>query len=145
QALHDLGYFNDEVSGNYLSATTTAVKRAQKMMNYKIDGSATYALLERIMDNSAPTLEECRSYSLLKVGDKSDSVAKLQQRLIELGFFNNYSSSHKGKFTYATLEACKEVQRMRGLNSIDDFASAEFQAYLFSDAAYYHSYSYIEE
>lgn len=144
-ALSDLGYFDGEITGNYKDATANAVATAQRMMGYDEDGVTTYAVIEKLLDTSAPSYSECRLYTYLQVGSKSDDVAILQQRLIELGFFNNYTSSDKGKFTYSTLSAVKEAQKMRGLDCIDEFASPEFQAYLFSDAAYYHSYSYIEE
>ena len=139
-ALRELGYFDGEIGGNYLSKTTESVKAAQRMCGYTDDGIATYALMERLLDTSSPSYYEALNYHKLSLGDIDDAVYAMQLRLIELGFYPDYESKFAGKFSLSTQAAVQDAQRMRGLECIDDFASAEFQAYLFSDAAYYHSY-----
>ena len=139
-ALQELGYFDGEIGGNFLSKTTESVKTAQRMCGYADDGVATYALMERLLDTSAPTWSEAQNYHKLSLGDIDDAVYAMQLRLIELGFYPDYESKYAGKFSLSTQAAVEDAQRMRGLECIDDFASAEFQAYLFSDAAYFHSY-----
>lgn len=139
-ALKELGYFDGEIGGNYLDKTTSAVKRLQKMLGYEENGIATYALMERALDMSAPSYEEAMQYTLLVPGDTSQAVYDMQIRLVALGFFPDYSDDIQGKFTKSTLAAVQLAQQMRGMKCLDQFASPEFQAYLFSDAAYYNSY-----
>lgn len=139
-ALKELGYFDGEIGGNYLEKTTAAVKTLQKMLGYEENGLATYALMERALDMSAPSYEQALQYAQLVPGDTGEAVYDMQLRLVALGFFPDYDDSIQGKFTKSTLAAVQLAQEMRGLQCMDDFASAEFQAYLFSDAAYYNSY-----
>lgn len=139
-ALKELGYFDGDIGGNYLTKTTTSVQLLQKMLGYEENGVATYAFMERALDMSAPSYEQARQYSHLYPGDSGDAVYNMQLRLVALGFFPDYDDDIRGKFTLSTLTAVQLAQEMRGFQCIDDFASAELQAYLFSDAAYYNSY-----
>lgn len=139
-ALKELGYFDGEIGGNYLTKTTSAVQRLQKMLGYEENGIATYAFMERALDMSAPSYEQAAQYVHLYPGETGDAVHNMQLRLVALGFFPDYDDSISGKFTLNTLTAVQLAQEMRGFKCIDDFASAEFQAYLFSDAAYYNSF-----
>lgn len=138
-ALKELGYLDGEIGGNYYERTTTAVQLLQKMLGYEESGIATYALMERVLDASAPTYEQAMQYTHLYPGDTGDAVRNLQMRLVALGLFPDYDDSISGKFTLSTLTAVQLAQEQRGMLCIDEFASAEFQAYLFSDAAYYNS------
>ncbi|MDO4739348.1 MAG: peptidoglycan-binding protein [Eubacteriales bacterium] len=140
QALKELGYFYGEPGGNYLTQTTAAVQALQSVLGYEENGIATYAFMERALDLSAPSYEQALQYGHLHAGDTGEAVYDMQLRLVELGFFPDYDASIAGKFTMNTLAAVQLAQQMRGMACIDDFASAEFQAYLFSDAAYYNSY-----
>ncbi|MBQ4086386.1 MAG: peptidoglycan-binding protein [Clostridia bacterium] len=139
-ALKELGYFDGNIGGNYLDLTTAAVQKMQEMLGYPADGVATYAFMERALDMSAPSYEQAVLYAHLHPGDTGEAVYNMQLRLVELGFFPDYDASIAGKFTLDTLKAVQVAQEMRGFTCIDEFASAEFQAYLFSDAAYYNSY-----
>ena len=67
----------------------------------------------------------------LQRGDKGDDVAKLQERLAELGF---YGGAISGKFDTETQKAVKQFEKANGLEN-DGMASREDQAVLFSDAA----------
>jgi len=139
-SLKQLGYFDGDIGGNYLDKTTAAVQRLQKMLGYEENGIATYAFMERAMDMSAPGYDQALQYTHLYPGDTGDAVYNMQLRLVALGFFPDYDAEIQGKFTLNTLAAVQLAQEMRGFKCIDDFASAEFQAYLFSDAAYYNSF-----
>ncbi len=139
-ALRDLGYFEGEIGGNYLDLTTEAVRKLQRALAYEESGVATFALMERVLDMSAPGYEQVLQYVPLYPGDTGEAVKDMQLRLVALGFFPDFDSDIQGKFTSSTLKALQIAQEMRGLTCLDDFASPEMQAYLFSDAAYYNSY-----
>lgn len=70
-------------------------------------------------------------YVELKQNDKSDEVAKLQRRLIELGY---YSKEATGKYDSNTIAAMKAFEKAAGLK-IDGIASVNDQTQIFSDKA----------
>lgn len=54
QKLKDLGYFNGQVKGNYLTITTNAVKAFQKDAGLQIDGECDKETLNRLFSSNAP-------------------------------------------------------------------------------------------
>lgn len=54
QRLKDLGYFNGEVKGNYLTITTSAVEAFQKDAGLQIDGECDEETLTRMFAEDAP-------------------------------------------------------------------------------------------
>lgn len=75
-----------------------------------------------------------RGYSLyydLQRGDKGEAVARLQERLRELGY---YGGKISGKYDTETQKAMKQFEKRNGLEN-DGLASREDQAVLFSGEA----------
>ena len=54
QRLKDLGYFNGQVKGNYLTITTNAVEAFQKEAGLQIDGECDEETLKRMFSDDAP-------------------------------------------------------------------------------------------
>lgn len=61
-----------------------------------------------------PTITPNKAYKNVTFGDKGDSVRKLQQRLIELGYLPEGAAD--GSFGYQTSRAVREFQGKNGLN-----------------------------
>lgn len=72
------------------------------------------------------------SYEVLQEGDSGQSVYKLQDRLIELGYLESGNST--GSFGPMTAEAVTKFQRNNNLEA-DGIAGGKTQAVLFSDSA----------
>ena len=62
-----------------------------------------------------PTITPNRSYKNVEFGNKGDSVRKLQNRLIELGYLPEGAAD--GSFGYQTSRAVREFQKKNGLSS----------------------------
>lgn len=76
--------------------------------------------------------EDLTKHKTLEVGMNDPDVAKLKERMYELGYFNNKTVN--STFTATTAEYVKEFQRVNGLKE-DGIASPEMQALFFSDYA----------
>ena len=76
--------------------------------------------------------EETAKYKTLTVGTNDPDVARLKERMYELGYFKNKTVNNT--FTATTAEYVKEFQRVNGLK-VDGIASPEMQALFFSDYA----------
>ena len=61
-----------------------------------------------------PTITPNKAYKNVEFGNKGDSVRKLQERLIELGYMPEGSAD--GAFGYQTLRAVREFQGKNGLS-----------------------------
>ena len=78
------------------------------------------------------TQEEIAKYKTLKVGMNDPDVARLKERMYELGYFSNKTVNNS--FTETTAEYVKEFQRANGLKA-DGIATPEMQALFFSQYA----------
>lgn len=76
--------------------------------------------------------EEIVKYKTLKVGTRDPAVARLKERMYELGYFARKIVNNL--FTETTAEYVKEFQRANGLK-VDGVASPEMQALFFSEYA----------
>lgn len=142
QRLLELGYFDGEVAGNYLTKTTAAVKRFQKALGEDATGIATVSLQKKLFDSGAPSYEGDLSGSgsqsgtkTLAYGDKGSAVRKLQLRLIELGYLDDLTDDNDGVFDKKTRQAVIDAQLAMGEDS-DGSADAAFQSFIFSDDAW---------
>lgn len=84
--------------------------------------------------SSSPTIppEELAKYRTLTVGMTGQDVARLKERMYELGYFNNRTVNET--FTETTAEYVKEFQRVNKLKA-DGVATPEMQALFFSNNA----------
>ena len=140
--LAELGYYTTTVTGEYGTATVTAVTAFQKENGLDADGvagSKTYAVLFSASARPAPAptatptaapAQTPTSYPVLKSGSSGEAVTSLQTQLKALG----YSVNVTGSYDTATVSAVKVFQTNNYL-TVDGIAGNETQAILYSDAA----------
>ena len=140
--LAELGYYTTIVTGEYGTATVTAVTAFQKENGLDADGvagSKTYAVLFSASARPAPAptatptaapVQTPTSYPVLKSGSSGEAVTSLQTRLKALG----YSANVTGSYDTATVSAVKAFQTNNYL-TVDGIAGNETQSILYSDAA----------
>lgn len=75
---------------------------------------------------------ELAQYQTLTVGDKGESVLKLKDRMLELGYFRNPTTNDA--FTVKTAEYVEAFQERNGLE-VTGVATPEMQALFYSDLA----------
>ena len=144
--LATLGFFTGIVSGVFDTATQTAVKKFQNEHGLTVDGIAgkkTLLLLTTLTAVSTaapvqtlaplPTSTPLTALNVvtLRKGVRGMEVVKLQNRLMELGY---YRCTADGIYDNDDIAAVKEFQRKNGL-AIDGVAGLKTQQLLYSDAA----------
>ncbi|MBD1848753.1 peptidoglycan-binding protein [Leptolyngbya sp. FACHB-711] len=122
-----LGFFSDEITGFFGTATQAAVSQFQQANGLTPDGiagAATQAALGQGSSASEATSSAPRDF--LQLNDSGDQVAELQRRLTALGY---YSGSASGVFDGATQFAVISFQQANGLTA-DGVVGAETTAAL---------------
>lgn len=120
--LKELGYYSGDISGICDKATVAAIKAFQKKSQITADGVATSDVLT-IMNSAAalsasevvtptPSPTAAPPTTTLRSGDKGDDVKTVQQRLKDLGYFND---TVDGKFGDSTVKALKAFQKKNAL------------------------------
>jgi peptidoglycan hydrolase-like protein with peptidoglycan-binding domain len=115
QRLYQLGYLSGKADGNFGSGTAMAVLAFQKANGLNQDGVAGPTTLSKLYSTVAspnPTASPSPSPTLLRHGDKSDSVKSMQMTLIDLGYL---SGKADGSFGDQTFLALKAFQSSNGL------------------------------
>ncbi len=145
--LQSLGLFTGTLGTVYDSATQSAVKKFQSAHGLTVDGIAgkkTMQLLKLLTDTKAATptptanpsfptatpLTE-RNVVVLRSGVRGMEVTRLQNRLMELGY---YTCIPDGIYDGDEVIAVREFQRRNGLNA-DGVAGLETQRALYSASA----------
>ncbi|MEM9541442.1 MAG: peptidoglycan-binding protein [Cyanobacteria bacterium P01_E01_bin.42] len=130
QRLQGMGYFNGPVTGYYGSITTEAVIRFQRAKGLSVDGVAGVQTQNALQSNSGGSAATASTPStpiamggLLKRGQQSDRVKRLQLTLRERGYFIGPATGYYGSIT---TEAVKRFQRGQGL-AADGIAGAKTQ------------------
>ena len=141
ERLKELGYFKNTCNGTYAASTVNAVKAFQKNNGLTQDGIAGKATQNKLYATSAKNVdgktlaqaekEAAEAAGTLEWGDKGDEVKKLQQRLKELGYFNNTCS---GTYAVTTVNAVKAFQKNNGLTQ-DGIAGKATQNKLYASSA----------
>ena len=130
--LKELGYFNGEIGGNYLTRTTAAVKQFETALGRTPTGEASAELQEILFSSAAPAYSDVNvGYTSLAKGDSGLQVTNLQKRLIELGWL---TSKADGDFGSATEKAVSAFQAAAGLTQ-SGVADSDTQNTLFSSNA----------
>ena len=115
QRLKELGYYKSAIDGDFGSATVTAVKAFQKKNGLSQTGSVDSATLKKLNSTSAIKANAAATTTTgLKSGDKGPEVKALQERLMELGYYNSVIDSQYGAKTVA---AVKAFQKKNGLTA----------------------------
>lgn len=144
--LSSLGFFTGTVSGVFDNATQTAVKKFQNEHGLTVDGIAgkkTMLLLTTLTPaaTAAPVVTlaplptatplTAQNVVTLRKGVRGLEVVRLQNRLMELGY---YTCVADGIYDNDDIAAVKEFQRKNGL-TIDGVAGLKTQQLLYSNAA----------
>ena len=118
-----LAIFSGLASGSAMAADTAIVEQGE-MPSQSVLGDELAGLIEE---------SDLSQYKTIEVGYKGEEVAKLKQRMVDLGYFKN-SSSVNDTFTSSTAEYIKKFQEVNGLE-VDGIADTEMQVLFFSDLA----------
>ncbi len=132
--LKNLGYFNNDITGNFYSATEAAVRAFQRANGLTEDGIAGPKVQAKLFGSTSsvvvvtpteqkPTVVQPVNTSgmTMKYGDKGSDVVDLQNKLKKLGYFNEVST---GNYYSVTEGAVKAFQKDYGY-SADGIATQE--------------------
>ncbi len=111
KALLALGYLDTVPGSNYTSYTSSAVERFQAGAGMSQSGIANLATLRVLYSGNAPESELLRSN--LSNGSKGESVTRLQNRLLALGYLSR-ESSVDGDYGSTTANAVRLFQKTAG-------------------------------
>ncbi|MBR3929850.1 MAG: peptidoglycan-binding protein [Clostridia bacterium] len=140
--LIELGYLDGTASGTFDQATAQAVRLFESAYGRVQTGTASQLLQVYLFSNSAKAYsgrisaqatDANTGYTKLERGSTGAAVARLQNRLIELGYL---SGSATGIFDANTENAIKEFEAIYGKQRTG-IATVALQEYLFSNNAYY--------
>lgn len=124
ERLMGLGYMdNDEPTKYYGGSTAEAVKIFQRQQGMTQDGITGPETWDRIFAADAP-------YYQVKKDDRGEDIARIQQRLYQLGYLTE--SSMTGYFGDTTEAAVKKLQDRNGLTS-DGTVGKQTYNLLYSD------------
>ncbi len=126
--LRDLYYLECSPGSTYTSQTASAVRVFQRTAGLRETSHASAAMQRLLFSDEAP---EASGYIVLRRGDNNQRVARLQRRLMELGY---YDGPVDGYFGRQTKEAVALFQRKVGLKPTG-VATVRTQMLLFSDDA----------
>ena len=133
--LRQLGFFNDEVTGGYYNATRQAVADFQAAIGLAVDGTkADGVMLSVLYSDAAPykTPQEEKIVALYFGMSGSSAVRRMQDRLKELGYFDDVSTGGYYRMTAAAVEA---FQKAAGFPVNANMASVEMQNALYASDA----------
>lgn len=150
EKLKELGYYSGNITGNYQEGTLAAVKDFQRACSLEATGVADVKTQEKLYGLSirptptpspipSPTPQRTASPTpgphqpfnkTLKQGSTGSDVQKVQQRLMDLGFFTFYKTTNN--FKERTVTAVKDFQRHNGLK-VTGVVNAETWDALFND------------
>ena len=139
-------YFNGSYyyyeNGEYLTSTTITVdgvdyyldaSGASNMTPGDTSGIASTGTSSNSSNSSSNSNADTSASKIMKLGSSGDNVVKLQQRLAELGFFNDEATGYFGSVTEA---AYKMFQTAAGV-VVDGIAGESDLEILYSDNAPY--------
>lgn len=125
--LRDLGFFSDEIDGEYLGSTINAVREAQRLMGEEETGIATLEFQSAILDDgTAPTAQNVT----LREGMSGPVVRNMQQHLQTLKL---YDGAIDGVFDVDVTEAVKVFQGAYGYPT-DGVLAPEIQKALYYES-----------
>lgn len=139
--LNELGYYAGALDGKFGDGTQKAVAKFQKAVGVEGTGEASADMINLLNSSAAPKSGDSfdgaeNQYAILKCGDETDGVIALQKRLLELGYLNREEIADSvGVYEDVTAAAVNAVMKVAGFQRRDGRASAEFQAFLFSEVA----------
>lgn len=139
--LRALGFYTDEITGEYRTSTVTAVKQVQKALGLEENGYTTVALSEAIFSQDAPTAMNVT----LTEGMSGPAVRNLQSELETLCL---YDGDRDGIYDGEVIEAVQQFQQVYGYDA-DGVATSEVQQAVCYEAdqvtAYFDGEAYVCE
>jgi peptidoglycan hydrolase-like protein with peptidoglycan-binding domain len=137
QALMQKGYFESEITGYFGPETQNAVIEYQEDNGLVADGKVGPETSDLIFQDDYTAFFESLTdadgtFSSLSLGDTGDNVILLQERLLELEYYDYDTVT--GYFGPVTEESVKKFQNCAGLGC-SGIADADTLSALFSDSA----------
>jgi peptidoglycan hydrolase-like protein with peptidoglycan-binding domain len=128
--LYELGYYDGAVDGVYGQTTADAVRAFQISNSVQpVDGIAGNATLSKLYSSGAvAATTPYEQYTTVRPGDVGDSVAQVQDCLVEFGYLE--LENVNGVYDDVTTQAVKNFQAAWNL-TVDGVAGAETQKILF--------------
>ncbi|WP_088891716.1 peptidoglycan-binding domain-containing protein [Leptolyngbya ohadii] len=114
QRLTQLGFFSEEVTGFFGTATQSAVREFQRSQGLTPDGIVGAATQAALGQGAIAGSANNAARDVLQLNDSGEQVAELQRRLAALGY---YSGSASGTFDGATQFAVATFQQANGLTA----------------------------
>lgn len=104
--LMELGYLDsDEPSTHFGSATSVAVSLVQRTMSADMDGVATSDLQEYLFSDEVLPYE-------IKLGDSGPDIESMQERLFELGYYDDKINGYFGVATESALQGFETKNKL---------------------------------
>jgi peptidoglycan hydrolase-like protein with peptidoglycan-binding domain len=119
EQLRDIGYLKANPTGNFGPMTRDALIQFQRDYQLAADGVAdtqTLAAVRSVWQNRSVN-QPARNY--LTIGDSGDNVRVVQERLLQLGFFNTNPDGYYGENTRAYVYAFQQYSRLNPTGNVD--------------------------
>jgi len=130
--LIQLGFYSGTVTGEYDTKTQIAVKLFEEACGKLPSGELNSTLKALLDSEEAPRFQDiAHQYSNMLEGSSGESVSRLQQRLVDLGFA---TGTPNGEYGSATTASLKLFQARNGLGETG-VANTYTQAVLYSSFA----------
>jgi peptidoglycan hydrolase-like protein with peptidoglycan-binding domain len=126
QRLLELGYFNANVTGYFGSVTKSAVIEFQQDQGLSPDGVVGESTQASLREEARQEATKEAASDSLRLGDRSEAVRGIQERLAYAGFFVEQKSV---VFDEATQEAVRQFQQAKGL-TVDGIVGPQTMAAL---------------
>ncbi|MGN0476967.1 MAG: peptidoglycan-binding protein [Ruminococcus sp.] len=133
--LKALGFYNDEITGYFGEVTEKAYKEFQKAAGVTVDGICGKTDRDILYSSAAPMAqeettepqqdkeeekqEEEEKENVLSVGDYSDDVYSVQERLIELKYMEDDATGYFGELTEAAVKDFQDYNEMESTGEVD--------------------------
>ncbi|UKO97080.1 peptidoglycan-binding domain-containing protein [Nostoc sp. UHCC 0870] len=123
QRLQDLGYFNTNPTGTVGAMTREAIIQFQRDNRLSTDGIADVQILEAVRQawniRYANQPSNQLSQDVLFVGDRSENVRLVQQRLLQLGFFARRIDGYFDEYTRASVANFQQSYQINPTGRVD--------------------------
>lgn len=132
--LKALGFYNDEITGYFGEVTEKAYKEFQKAAGVTVDGICGKTDRDILYSSAAPMAQEETTEpqqdkeeekqeeekeDVLSVGDYSDDVYSVQERLIELKYMEDDATGYFGELTEAAVKDFQDYNEMESTGEVD--------------------------
>lgn len=131
--LQSLGYYSDEITGNFGDVTKKSVSKFQAVNELPVDGAVGSITWDKLFDEDVVTyqayVDDINAHGgVLKIGSEGEAVVNLQMRLMDLGYYNYKVTGYYGA---VTRDCVATFQRENGL-TVDGTIGPDTSEYLYS-------------